>query len=110
MDATNPLKHETPATPPDYNDEAVIEAMSPEDFEDAELAFFDEDEPDDSPTDLAEATYPEMVDEPGSAGGAERLQKLIAKAGIASRRAAEDLIAAGKVSVNGHVVKEAGVK
>ncbi len=33
----------------------------------------------------------------------ERLQKLISQAGIASRRAAEDLIRAGRVTVNGEV-------
>jgi 23S rRNA pseudouridine2605 synthase len=33
----------------------------------------------------------------------ERLQKVLARAGIASRRAAEALIAAGRVSVNGEV-------
>ncbi|EHK86647.1 ribosomal large subunit pseudouridine synthase B [Saccharomonospora azurea SZMC 14600] len=37
-----------------------------------------------------------------------RLQKVLAKAGIASRRAAEDLIVAGRVSVNGDVVRELG--
>lgn len=40
----------------------------------------------------------------------ERLQKVIAHAGIASRRKAEELIIAGKVTVNGKVVKELGVK
>jgi pseudouridine synthase len=40
----------------------------------------------------------------------ERLQKLIARAGIASRRRAEDLIRAGAVSVNGIVVTELGSK
>ena len=40
----------------------------------------------------------------------ERLQKLIAQAGIASRRAAEELIANGEVTVNGAVVTEAGTK
>jgi 23S rRNA pseudouridine2605 synthase len=40
----------------------------------------------------------------------ERLQKLIAAAGVASRRHAEELIAAGEVSVNGEVVREAGTK
>ncbi|MDQ3804906.1 MAG: rRNA pseudouridine synthase [Acidobacteriota bacterium] len=40
----------------------------------------------------------------------ERLQKLIAAAGIASRRHAEELIAAGEVSVNGEVVREPGTK
>ena len=33
----------------------------------------------------------------------ERLQKIIAAAGLTSRRAAEELIAAGKVRVNGNV-------
>jgi 23S rRNA pseudouridine2605 synthase len=37
-----------------------------------------------------------------------RLQKVLAKAGIASRRAAEDLIAEGRVSVDGSVVTEMG--
>jgi 23S rRNA pseudouridine2605 synthase len=41
---------------------------------------------------------------------AERLQKIIAAAGIASRRKAEELIAAGAVSVNGQIVTELGTK
>jgi pseudouridine synthase len=40
----------------------------------------------------------------------QRLQKLIAEAGIASRRHAEELIAAGEVTVNGKVVKTPGTK
>jgi pseudouridine synthase len=40
----------------------------------------------------------------------ERLQKLIAAAGVASRRHAEELIAAGAVTVNGRVVTEQGTK
>ncbi len=40
----------------------------------------------------------------------ERLQKVIANAGITSRRKAEELILAGKVSVNGKIIKELGVK
>lgn len=40
----------------------------------------------------------------------ERLQKLIAQAGIASRRAAEQLIIDGEVSVNGEIVNELGTK
>ena len=39
-----------------------------------------------------------------------RLQKLIALAGITSRRHAEDLIVAGQVTVNGKVVTELGTK
>jgi 23S rRNA pseudouridine2605 synthase len=41
---------------------------------------------------------------------AERLQKIIAAAGIASRRKAEELIASGHVKVNGTVVTELGTK
>lgn len=40
----------------------------------------------------------------------ERLQKIIAHAGIASRRKAEEMILQGKVTVNGKVVTELGVK
>ncbi len=40
----------------------------------------------------------------------ERLQKFLAEAGIASRRKSEELIAAGRVQVNGQVVRELGVK
>lgn len=40
----------------------------------------------------------------------ERLQKVIAHAGVASRRKAEQLILEGHVMVNGKVVKELGVK
>lgn len=40
----------------------------------------------------------------------ERLQKILAHAGVASRRKAEELIAAGRVSVNGKTVTELGSK
>jgi len=40
----------------------------------------------------------------------ERLQKIMARAGVASRRKAEDMIAAGRVKVNGVTVKELGAK
>jgi 23S rRNA pseudouridine2605 synthase len=40
----------------------------------------------------------------------ERLQKIIAAAGIASRRKAEELIASGRVAVNGKIVTELGTK
>jgi len=41
---------------------------------------------------------------------AERLQKLLARAGIGSRRACEDIITAGRVMVDGRVVTELGTK
>ncbi|MFZ2087965.1 MAG: pseudouridine synthase [Desulfobaccales bacterium] len=40
----------------------------------------------------------------------ERLQKFLSRAGVASRRHAEELILEGKVKVNGQVITELGVK
>jgi 23S rRNA pseudouridine2605 synthase len=40
----------------------------------------------------------------------ERLQKVVARAGVASRRAAEDLILKGRVRVNGSIVSKLGTK
>jgi 23S rRNA pseudouridine2605 synthase len=40
----------------------------------------------------------------------ERLQKIIASAGIASRRKAEELILAGRVQINGKIVTELGTR
>lgn len=42
--------------------------------------------------------------------GTERLQKILAHAGIASRRAAEAMIAEGRVRVNGRVITELGAR
>lgn len=40
----------------------------------------------------------------------ERLQKVMASRGVGSRRACEELILAGRVAVNGEIVKEMGTK
>jgi 23S rRNA pseudouridine2605 synthase len=40
----------------------------------------------------------------------ERIQKILSRAGIASRRAAERVMAEGRVTVNGDVVREMGAK
>lgn len=40
----------------------------------------------------------------------ERLQKILAHAGVASRRKAEELISSGRVSVNGRTITELGSK
>ena len=40
----------------------------------------------------------------------DRLQKILAAAGVASRRKAEELIASGRVSVNGTTITELGTK
>ncbi|WP_408918416.1 pseudouridine synthase [Corynebacterium kefirresidentii] len=49
-----------------------------------------------------------LVDEDKPKG--ERLQKVLAKAGVASRRHAEILIDAGRVEVNGKIISKQGVK
>jgi 23S rRNA pseudouridine2605 synthase len=40
----------------------------------------------------------------------ERLQKVLARAGIGSRRVCEDMIAEGRISVNGKLVREQGMR
>ena len=82
--------------------------------------FYDED-------DLEELEEPDELDETAGADapaaarpggeakdpyvpGGERLHKVLAHAGVASRRACEGLIAAGRVSVDGTVVTDQGVR
>lgn len=55
-------------------------------------------------------TDEDEAEEPEPAGKTERLQKILAKSGIASRRHAEELITQGRVQVNGKVVTELGSK
>ncbi|GAB2686736.1 pseudouridine synthase [Nocardia thraciensis] len=43
-------------------------------------------------------------------GEGERLQKVLAKAGVASRRVAEELIEQGRVEVDGAIVREQGLR
>ncbi len=43
-------------------------------------------------------------------GGGERVQKFLARAGVASRRKAEALVREGRVSVNGRAVRELGAR
>ncbi len=52
----------------------------------------------------------EQADASGPVPKLERLQKILAKAGISSRRKAEELILGGQVQINGKVVTELGTK
>ncbi|MEO6811108.1 MAG: pseudouridine synthase [Isosphaeraceae bacterium] len=47
---------------------------------------------------------------PRAADGTERLQKILAHAGVSSRRACEELILQGRVTVDGQVVRELGTR
>ncbi|AXI80089.1 pseudouridine synthase [Peterkaempfera bronchialis] len=56
--------------------------------------------------DKPRVTVPKTFGEPEG----ERLQKVLARAGMGSRRACEELIDQGRVEVNGSVVREQGVR
>ena len=58
---------------------------------------------------MARATNVTSNEEHDEASG-ERLQKILAAAGVASRRKAEELILEGRVQVNGQVVTELGTR
>ena len=53
-----------------------------------------------TPATDAETVYPHTM----------RLQRFLARAGVASRRGSEDLMTAGRVTVNGQVATELGTK
>jgi pseudouridine synthase len=53
---------------------------------------------------------PELEKKPRPPAKLERLQKILAQAGIASRRKAEEMMAQGRVQVNGKVITEPGTK
>lgn len=58
---------------------------------------------DEDPPDEERDAYSDVTD-------GTRLQKALAQAGVASRRASEELIAAGRVSVDGHTVRRFGAR
>jgi len=99
------------------NDVAAAEeataAAAGDTFEQASDA---EPEPTAEDADAAQVNAPEAdeeidsIAEPELPGKLERLQKILAQAGVASRRHAETLITEGRVQVNGKVVTELGTK
>src|SRR3954467_1324944 len=77
--------------------------------------------PDDAPTtqgaegwseemELAPAHPGERTDAPDGERQGERLQKVLARAGVASRRVVEDMIDQGRISVNGRTVEVQGMR
>ena len=55
-------------------------------------------------------THEPPIDQSAAKPEGIRLQKVLAQAGIASRRASEGLITEGRVEVNGHIVVELGTR
>src|SRR5579871_3531107 len=67
---------------------------------------FDDDDDDEE---FEEGERDSLIDVPGSEGGV-RLQKVLAEAGIGSRRHCEELIGAGRVEVDGETVRRFGAR
>jgi ribosomal 50S subunit-recycling heat shock protein len=94
------------ATTTDPEPEAEIEAAEEDALSEAEIdpeieAEVDDAEGEDEPESKPKSRPPAKL---------ERLQKILAQAGIASRRKAEEMIEQGRVQVNGTVVTELGTK
>jgi 23S rRNA pseudouridine2605 synthase len=95
---------------PDLNNEVVIDDVV------IDAAFVDESEDEDEGFAEFDAeayrSYARSAKElpPEPDAKPERVSKLMSRAGLASRRAAEEMITEGRVSVNGHFVREPGVK
>jgi 23S rRNA pseudouridine2605 synthase len=131
-EAEHRMQDESPALPDDS--EAESDAQAADTFDDAsesdhhgEVAEAGDQSEDDSETD-SEAEDAEEDDEdededngesdekaestskPRPPAKLERLQKILAQAGVASRRRGEDLITQGRVQVNGKIVTELGTK
>ena len=74
--------------------------------------------PDEEPTTAGGAGWSEEMelapahpaDGAPASGEGERLQKVLARAGVGSRRVCEDMIAAGRISVNGERVRVQGLR
>lgn len=93
-------------------------------YDDDDLEFFDAEDDEDladfDATALSEEEEAEALQQRHAARqggeadphveGGERLQKVLAHAGVASRRAAEQLMTAGRVSIDGIVVTQVGVR
>jgi 23S rRNA pseudouridine2605 synthase len=130
LDARPETKIEDPIG--DETDGEAEAAIEPdiESKTEAEIEAEDSPEPEDS-SEPKDSLEPENSPEPGSEDGhkpgeaeaepefnpkprppakLDRLQKILAQAGVASRRKAEELIEQGRVQVNGKIVTELGTK
>jgi 23S rRNA pseudouridine2605 synthase len=78
--------------------------------DEAEEEAADDEAESDSDEDSGEEANLEFTPKPRPPAKLERLQKILAKTGIASRRKAEEMIEQGRVQVNGKIVTELGTK
>jgi 23S rRNA pseudouridine2605 synthase len=100
---------ETPAAEAGVTPEANAEASSADDSDDTKPeAGTEESSADSSDGNENEDDVPDWKPRPPAK--LERLQKILARNGIASRRKAEEMIEQGRVQVNGKVVTEMGTK
>ncbi len=109
-------EHQSEANEPELNEEAETEETAETEIDDP---IGDETDGEaEAVTDAGEETEDDSDEESDSKPGTkakppvklERLQKILAAAGVASRRRAEELIEQGRVQVNGAVVTELGTK
>jgi 23S rRNA pseudouridine2605 synthase len=92
--------------------EGSPQSISPETPSSSETSEAEIESPVDASTDTGSevSPEPEFTPKPRPPAKLERLQKILAAAGIASRRSAEALIEQGRVQVNGKVVTVLGTK
>jgi 23S rRNA pseudouridine2605 synthase len=100
----------------DAEDEAEEEAEDEPEIESEEDGETDEDASDvidetaEEEQDEPDQDEPEFKPKPRPPAKLERLQKILAQSGVASRRKAEEMIEQGRVQVNGKTVTELGTK
>jgi 23S rRNA pseudouridine2605 synthase len=102
------LSEETPA---EVEAETTAEESADAESEDDAADDTETDATDDSESDAKESEEDdEFTPAPRPPAKLERLQKILSKAGVASRRKAEEMIEQGRVQVNGTVITELGTK
>jgi 23S rRNA pseudouridine2605 synthase len=94
----------------DFDEEADEEVEADDEDEDEEIDGDDDESDEDAIEEDETEEEPVSKSKPRPPAKPERLQKILAQAGVASRRSAEAMIEQGRVQVNGKVVTELGTK
>jgi len=106
----DPAANPTPENASDTPAKAELEAVDAEPEEPAGAEEPDRDQADADEAEEGDAEEDEPDPKPRPPAKLERLQKILAQAGVSSRRRAEELITQGRVQVNGKTVTELGTK